>query len=308
MIVALTSSSGAAVGAGRHGGRPTYSTPRAASTCVETSAACDSHTESEGPAAMIDTNVNLHRWPFRRLAGDDPADLVARLRAKGVTQAWAGSFEGMLHRDMAGVNARLAAACREHGPEFLVPFGCINPKLPDWQEDVRRCQEDHHMVGIRVYPNYHGYALDDPAFAKLLSLAANRNLIVQIELNVEDPRTQHPLMRVPPVDPAPLPDLLRRTPNLRLVLLNSRYAGEHQNGPLRELAQARNVYFDIATVEGVGGVARLIAATSLSRVVFGSHYPFFYFESALLKVREAGLPDDQARAVCEGNARALLGR
>ncbi len=182
---------------------------------------------------MIDANVNLHRWPFRRLAGDDPGDLVARLRAKGVTQAWAGSFEGLLHRDMAGVNARLAAACREHGPEFLVPFGCINPKLPYWQEDVRRCQEDHRMVGIRVYPNYHGYALDDPAFAKLLSVAANRNLVLQIALNMEDPRTQ---------------------------------------------------------------------------VVFGSHYPFFYFESALLKVREAGLPEDQANAVYEGNARALLGR
>jgi uncharacterized protein len=51
----------------------------------------------------------------------------------------------------------------------------------------------------------------------------------------------------------------------------------------------------------------LIAQTSPKRVVFGSHYPFFYFESAFLKVYEAGLPADQERAVLDDNARALLG-
>ena len=70
----------------------------------------------------------------------------------------------------------------------------------------------------------------------------------------------------------------------------------------------RNVYFDISMVEGVRGVPPLITETSPSRVVFGSHYPLFYFESALLKVREAGLPEAQPHAVLEGNARTLLGR
>jgi len=60
--------------------------------------------------------------------------------------------------------------------------------------------------------------------------------------------------------------------------------------------------------EGVGGLERLIAETSPSRVLFGSHYPFFYFESALLKVRSAGLPRDHEMAVYEGNARSLLRR
>jgi hypothetical protein len=74
------------------------------------------------------------------------------------------------------------------------------------------------------------------------------------------------------------------------------------------IAHADNIYFDMAMIEGVGGVARFIAETSPSRVVFGSHYPFFYFESGLLKIWEAGLPDDQTHAVLEGNAQALLKR
>jgi uncharacterized protein len=255
---------------------------------------------------VIDTNVHLFRWPFRRLIGDDPADLVVRLRKKGVTQAWAGSFEALLCRDIGGVNIRLAAACREHGPNFLVPFGCVDPKLPDWEEELRRCREDHHMPGIRLYPNYHGYTLADSEFAKLLAMAAERKLVVQIALSMEDPRTQFPLMQVPPVDPAPLAELIMRIPNLQLMLLNARSWVADSTPNTQQILKAENVYFDIATNEGVGGLARLIAATSPDRVVFGSHYPFFYFESAVLKVRSAGLPRDQEQALYEANARRLL--
>jgi uncharacterized protein len=253
---------------------------------------------------IIDANVSLSRWPFRRLAGDDAPDLVARLRKQGVTQAWAGSFDGMLHRDIGGVNARLAADCRTHGKDFLLPFGSINPKLPDWQEDVRRCSEDFRMPGIRLHPNYHVYELTDPAFAELLKLATARRLIVQIALSMEDVRTQHPLLRVSPVNVAPLPDIVKREPGARVVLLNWTPAMREQR--LQSFVDAGQIYFDIAMVEGVGGVARLVEKLPAQRVLFGSHAPFFYLQSAMLKMQESGLPEDQKKALFEGNARRVL--
>ncbi len=244
---------------------------------------------------MIDVSVNLSRWPFRRLMGDDMGGLVALLRQRGVTEAWAGSFDGLLHRDISAVNARLAEDCNEHRG-FFVPFGSVNPQLPDWQEDLRRIQEAHKMPGIRLHPNYHGYKLSDPVTIDLLSAATRRGLAVQIVLAMEDDRTQHRLMRVAPVDPTPIQNLVGGIKGIRLMLLNSS----------NNTSVPRNVYFDFAMREGPYAVVRAIASAGPDRVVFGSHSPLFYLESAAFKVKEAGLDETQVRAICETNPRSFL--
>ena len=253
---------------------------------------------------MIDTNVDLFRWPYRRLIGDEPTMLRARLRARGVAQAWASSYEALFCHDMAGVNLRLADACNDTGNRFFVPFGCVNLKLPDWKDDLHRCHEVHRMPGIRLFPNYHGYELSDPALGELLAGAAERKLIVQIALSLEDTRTQATI--VPPVDPSPLADLLPQFPGVPIMLLNRGGWSYDANPKIGKIIRSENAYFDIAMNEGVGGLERFISATSSSRVVFGSHSPFFYFESALLKVREAGLPHDWESAILQQNADRLL--
>jgi predicted TIM-barrel fold metal-dependent hydrolase len=252
----------------------------------------------------VDVNVSLGRWPFRRLREDEPAELAAKLRGAGVRTAWVGSFDAVFHRDLASANARLADDCRRHGKDLLVPFGTVNPLVPFWEDDLRRCAEKHRMPGLRLYPGWHGYGLDRPALADLLKAASERGLVVQLVLKLEDERTLSPLLRLPRLDPAPLVDLVAGLPRLRLVLLN--WSGVVSGELLRKLAGAGQVYADLATVEGVGGVARLLEALPAARLLFGSHYPFYYLESAVLKLREAGLEAAQEEAIRSGNARRLL--
>jgi predicted TIM-barrel fold metal-dependent hydrolase len=229
---------------------------------------------------------------------------VARLRKKDVAQAWAGSFDGILHKDIGGVNARLAEECKTSGSGLLVPFGSINPKLPDWQEDVRRCAKDYRMPGIRLHPNYHGYQLTDPVFLELLQTAAANGLVVQLVASMEDVRTQHPLVRVPPVDLLPLPQAIKSSPSTRLILLN--WWPALRSDRLKPIADAGEVYFDIAMAEGIEGIARLVEQIPPERILFGSHFPFFYFEAALLKMQESGLPEKTKAMLFEGNARRIL--
>lgn len=253
---------------------------------------------------IIDTNVTLSRWPLRRVHGDEPAELVAMLRLHRVEQAWASSFDALLHKDIAAVNARLAEDCGRYGKGLLVPFGAVNPNLPDWEDDLRRCHEEHRMPGLRLYPGYHGYTLGEPSFARLLGMAAERGLVVQVAARMHDPRTQHRLFAAPTVDLRPLAEVAPKIRNLRLVVLNASGTPEGGGGG----DQLGGAAFDIATVEGVGGVAQMIEGLGAERVVFGSHAPLFHFESAMLKMRESELMDAQAAAVLHGNARRILGQ
>lgn len=252
---------------------------------------------------MIDVNVSLYRWPFRRLPLDETPKLVAKLCEGGVTQAWAGSFEAVLHEDVAAVNERLAAECRQHGDNLLVPFGAVNPTLPDWEEDLRRCAEVHQMRGIRLHPNYHGYKLDDPRFGKLLAAAAKAKLIVQIAVRMEDPRTQHPLVRVADVDCTPLVELLPNHPQAKVVVINGL---SHVRQDLADKLAAAGAWFDTAMLEGVAGIERVLATIPVERLLFGSHAPFYVWDSAQLKLRESALAGVQREAIATANARRLL--
>jgi predicted TIM-barrel fold metal-dependent hydrolase len=252
----------------------------------------------------IDVNISLFQYPTRRWLLDETKSLVEFLKSKGVTQAWAGSFEGLLHNDVAAVNERLAAECRKTKEEFLIPFGTVNPQLPDWEDDLRRCHEVHGMRGIRLSPNYHGYGLDSPNAASLLKLANDRKLIVQIPVRMEDPRTQHRLLSVPDIDMKPLISILESLPQLRVVIVNGLMS--LSTDLQSRLVQAGRIYFDIATLEGIGGITRLMKTVPADRILFGSHAPFFVWESAELKLKESPLPEPFVEQFRRTNAIGLL--
>lgn len=254
---------------------------------------------------IIDTNVYLSHWTSRHTWVGDVTSLAPRLRRHGVTSAWVGSFDGVLQTDLAGVNARLAAACAREGG-WLRPFGTVNPTFPDWEDDLRRCHEVHHMPGLRLFPNYHGYTLDDPRFLRLLDLASQRRLLVQLVLSIEDDRSQGPILTAAPVQPAPLAEAMDRVPGARVMVLNATSRLLGAGIPLLQRLTRAGVYCELATLEGVAGIEGLLQKVPDARLCFGSHVPYFYFEAALLKLAESALTATQLDAVRHAHARQAL--
>jgi predicted TIM-barrel fold metal-dependent hydrolase len=267
------------------------------------------------PPDIIDTNVHLFDWPFRKLKYARTKALVAKLRKHRIVQAWAGSYEGLLHKNLDGVNARLAEECQANGEKMLLPFGTINPALPDWEEDLRRCQEKYRMSGIRLYPSYHNYTLQKPEVARLFELARQRGLLVQLAVRMEDPRVHLPVTLTPPVDVSGLPDLLAAQPGTKLQLLNAFNGTDPLRGQVgRRLIEQTQVTFDFSHVEGQGGLGKLIAGDrdagrpplAVERLVFGSHAPYFPCESAVFKLFESSLSRPELEKLMHGNAERIL--
>jgi predicted TIM-barrel fold metal-dependent hydrolase len=273
-----------------------------------------------GAPGVIDTNIHLFQWPFRHLKYGKTAALAAKLRRHRVVQAWAGSYESLLFKDIAGVNERLADECARVGGGLFMPVGGINPLMPDWREHLRRCQEVHGMKAIRLHPSYQGYALTDPLFAELLTAAADRRLLVQIALLMEDERVQHPLLSAPLVNPAPLGALLTALPHAKVQLLHG--FGAMRLPRSRPLFDLPNLTVDISGMEGTGALGSLIDGTlpadwfggfvhgspklPVERMLFGSLAPYFPLENALLKCFESMLSRDQMTAIMAGNAQRLI--
>ena len=295
-------------------GAAVVSLPGYQSSATQTGSRNNSVVRSSKAAGIIDTNVNLFNWPFRALKYRDTRALIAKLKKHRVIEAWAGSFEALLSKDMNGVNARLAAECLKHGPGFLIPFGSVNLAWPDWPEDVRRCHEVHKMPGIGIYPGYQPFDLDHPGMKSLVKMTSECGLILQVVFGMEDPRVHHPIITVGPVTFGPLLRAVKGTPNAKVELLH--FPGLSQGQDLSEFMRETNTFMDISRLEGNGAVGRMIgsitglpsARVPIDRIVFGSHAPYFPLETAILKLIEPPLDDAQLQAIMQGNARQLLPR
>lgn len=266
--------------------------------------------QADGP--VIDTNVDLCCWPFRYLKYGETTALVNKLKQHGIRQAWAGSYDAMLFKNLDSVNRKLAEECRTNGEGMLVPFGAVNPAWPDWQEDLRRCDEEYNMPGIKLIPGYHGYELDDPEFVELLRQAGERDMLVQIAVEMEDERMRHPRVHIPVVNVMPLVEVLDEVPDVQVMLVNP---FRHVRGErLRAMVNETDVLFETSNLDGTGGLERVIrgehwyvgSEVPVDRLLTGSHAPFFPVESTLFKFMESDLTEEQETAIMDGNAKRIL--
>jgi hypothetical protein len=139
------------------------------------------------------------------------------------------------------------------------------------------------MPGIRLHPNYHGYKLDDRDLR-----GCCLPLIVTWSSNscwlMEDERMMHPLLRVERWKPR---RSSRWSSRYQATVAASERVRKLRGQPLRELVEAGEVFVEISTLEGVGGVSNILTQVPTNRVPLWFALTLFYFESALFKLRES---------------------
>ena len=248
---------------------------------------------------LIDVNASLGNWPFRRLQDNTPDRLLARMDANGIRQAWVASFDGVLNREPKTANLDLVSSVQAHR-DRLMPFAVVNPNFPTWERDVALYLDELGMAGVRSYPNYHGYGLDAACFRELLACAGERRVPIQVAVRVADERMHHPLVKTPAVRLAGLSQQLQDPPAAAVILLNLQ---QSELAAAAEITKAHErVFVEISHVEIMGGVGLLLDRLPEGQVLFGTHAPLLYPESAVLKLHEADLTDEQRQRIGSGNA------
>ncbi|MBL8212797.1 MAG: amidohydrolase family protein [Bryobacterales bacterium] len=248
---------------------------------------------------MIDVNAYLGHFAFRRLRNNTANGLLRLMDQKRIEKAVVSSAAAITYRNAQAGNEEIVAETKGK-QDRLLPFAVLNPAYSDWQHDLRVCQEEFGMRGVRLYPNWHGYKLSDGVSLEFVQAAAARRMVVSIPFRVEDRRQQSWLVDVPDVRLADAIALARAVPEAQFIFGNgSGFAGS---------VLPANCYVEISLLTAMisNEIGQLLQKIGEDRVLYGSGMPFHYADGAMLKLEVLDGAPAMKDKIARGNARRLL--
>jgi len=247
---------------------------------------------------MMDVNAYVGNWPFRPLPNSTPEGLLALLNAEGIGQALVSPIEGIFYDEPQLANGKLHEALQDF-PD-LIQVAVLNPKLPNWRKSLDTCCEKYRVRAIKLHSNYHHYDLKSDDAGSLFKAVGERGIPIIIQLRVQDVRAQNPLGSAPDVKFADAISAARSHPDTKFVIGAIRWGEAH--GKAKEIMELPNLWMDISNIEYTDCLRKTIQVFGTRQLLFGTHAPFFVPRSAVLKLREAELSDNERKTITSGNA------
>jgi predicted TIM-barrel fold metal-dependent hydrolase len=205
---------------------------------------------------------------------------------------------------------------REH-PDRLSGFATVQPREGRQAVDALQRALDSGLCGIgEILPQAQGFTFDDPHWQRVIGIAIERNL--PINLHVTDPLAISDAVTMP----TPLPDYLRLVQQFPAA----KFIFAHWGGgiPFYELnprvrPYLKNVCYDTAASPLLYDpriFRQVIDLVGADRILFGSDYPLLLYPSQtrepafdrfLKEIAAAGLNDEEKDKILGGNFARFLG-
>jgi predicted TIM-barrel fold metal-dependent hydrolase len=247
---------------------------------------------------MHDASAFVGNWAFSLAPTITATDLIARLRAVGITGAAFAPIEAVLAPEPMAANRRLLAELAA-GPESFVrvTLPILNPSLPGWEADFATCLEmGGPMVrGIKVTPNYHDYTLDSPSITALARRCAMQQIALCIQVRMGDERSHHPLMKVPAVPPAAVAEFAGRHDSLPILVCGA-YMSE-----LAAYREYPNVSAELSFVESGWLLRDALGFLGGDRLLLGTHAPLHMAAAGMAKLSSDELDDETYARISRRN-------
>jgi predicted TIM-barrel fold metal-dependent hydrolase len=254
---------------------------------------------------IIDVNAGLGPYPFRRLRHTTPDALIPLLNRHGIDRAVVVSLPAVFYRDVHSGNEELFAATRASAGR-LIPVATVNPKYVGWERDLAGAVAEWRMRAVALWPEFHGYSLNDEQGRAALATIAGHGVPVVLTQRLEDRRQRHRWDQAEDLTVAALLEAARRHPELKFLLVN--WAGL-DGAKLAAAGLKGRCLIDFARLQVVfrKEVPRLIEALGIESVAFGSHLPFDYVGPSLVKLANLeSLPAGDREKIAWRNAAEFL--
>ena len=220
-------------------------------------------------------------------------------------------MNGIFYKDTHASNEELYEEWKSDRQfqDRFIPFGIINPMYGGWEYDLETCAKKFNMKGIRLYPKYHDYSLNEPSFIKLVRNARDMGMIVAFTLRMFDTRGPRHWMDIKTEGVlADVMPIIRAVPDARYFILN--VANNMNLGKEElELFNRTKVLMDTSgrRLSNLGG---LLKTYGTDKFAFGTHSPVLDYATGLLRIealREDEADEDTKNILRSGNAKKFLG-
>lgn len=256
---------------------------------------------------IVDSNAYLGHWAFRRLRYNTGEGLLALMDRVGIGRACVSSASAIMYRNSHAGNEELLEQIDEHR-DRLIPFAVLSPAYAAWERDLRWCQETLGAKGLRLYPPYHNYGLDDDCCHELVDAATELGMIVSIPMTAHDLRQRHWLVDVPAVAANDIAALVAAHPDAKFVILQG---GGFGGSELVQKADQLppNYWFDMSVQDSFYGkdLQRMKDSLGAERMVFGTGICFRYPEPAFVRMEGLQATEEEKQGIFSGNMLGLLG-
>lgn len=258
---------------------------------------------------LIDVNANVGHWPFKQLKYNTCSSLMDRMNRFGVDISVVSNLNGIFYKNTQSANEELYDEMRSNRKFYdsFVPFAIINPIYAGWRNDLDRCVKKMGMKGIRLYPLYHDYGINDPACTELVKRARDFGLPVAFTLRVVDSRQRSwmdisdewTLKSVMPV--------IREVPDAKYIILNIANGYKLDNEE-SELLKKVDFLMDTSG-RSITNPVEIIKTFGKEKIAFGTHSPILDYLTGLLRIES--LRDEEADKETKellrwGNAKKFL--
>jgi predicted TIM-barrel fold metal-dependent hydrolase len=260
---------------------------------------------------LIDISANVGHWPFRQTGYETCKQLLDIMDRYGVEISVVSNMNGIFYKDSQAANEELYSELlsdRRFRNRFI-PFAVLNPIYAGWKRDLDICCNKLGFKGVRLYPQYHDYNLNDPACTDFVKSCRDKGLIVAFTIRMVDSRPRSWMDLSNEWSFSDVLPIIKAVPDAKYFISNISGGVILKNDEDSMLIRNSEILLDTSG-RNIATLGSLLEKYGRNKFAFGTHYPILDYLTGLLRIES--LRDNEAEESVKemlrsGNARKFLG-
>ncbi len=258
---------------------------------------------------LIDINAYIGHWPFKQLRCSTCKTLLEKMNKYGVDISVITNLNGIFYKNTQAANEELyneISSSKKYRSRFI-PFAIINPIYADWKYDFAVCYKKLGMMGLRLYPQYHDYEINNPGLIELVKMARDRDIPVAFTTRIVDKRSRSWMDLDKEWDLNDFLPIIRAVPDAKYIILNIANRKKLSDKDI-ETFKNTDIVFD--TSGRKSDVPGTIEKFGKNKVAFGTHTPILDYLTGRIRfeaLKENEADEETKKLIRSENARRIIG-